>query len=129
MKFKSWKKEAQREWRSLEVQLFSVSCQKNMSEVGGSVQRRQPIQPQGGVPEGPRVVRLPACRQVHPVDRGMLGQEQLQVCKQGEVIWRDVGVRAASDVVLQEPVVVQRSKDTQNVQLRLRAEDVIDHTL
>lgn len=66
---------------------------------------------------------------MHSVDGGMLGQEQLQLCKQGEVVRRDVGVRAAADVVLQEPVVVQRSQDTQNVQLRLRAEDVIDHTL
>lgn len=74
-------------------------------------------------------VRLPACRQVNPVDGGMLGQEQLQLCKQGEVIRRDVGVRAPADVVLQQPVMVQRSQYTQYVQLRLRAEDVIDHTL
>lgn len=66
---------------------------------------------------------------MHPVYGGMLGQEQLQLCKQGEVVRRDVGVRAATHVVLQEPVVLQRSQDTQNVQLRLRAEDVIDHTL
>lgn len=56
-------------------------------------------------------------------------QEQLQLCKQGEVIRWDMGVRTATDIVLQEPVGVQWAQDAQNVQLRLGVEDVINNTL
>lgn len=51
------------------------------------------------------------------------------MCKQGEVIGGDVRVRAASDIVLVEPMGVQWAEDTQHVQQRLRVEDVIDHAL
>lgn len=36
---------------------------------------------------------------------------------------------AASDIVLYEPVGVQRPQDTQHVQMRLRVENVVDDTL
>lgn len=38
-------------------------------------------------------------------------------------------MRAASDIVLYEPVGVQRPQDTQHVQMRLGVENVVDDTL
>lgn len=44
---------------------------------------------------------LPARRQVEPVDLGgQVGQEQLQLGEEGEVVGGDVGVWAAADIVL-----------------------------
>lgn len=82
-----------------------------------------------GKEAGSCVGELPAARHVETVDQRREGQEQLELCKQGEVIGGNVGVRAASDIVLVEPVGVQWAEHTQHVQQRLRVEDVIDHTL
>lgn len=57
------------------------------------------------------------------------GQQQLQLGEQGEVVRGDVGVRAAADIVLMEPVGVQGTQDAQHVELRLGVEDVVNHTL
>lgn len=72
---------------------------------------------------------LPATRQMNAVDSRRVGQEQLQLCKQGEVIRGDVGMGAASDIVLVEPVGVQGTQYTQHVEQRLRVEDVVNDAL
>lgn len=72
---------------------------------------------------------LPATRQMNAVDSRRVGQEQLQLCKQGEVIRGDVRMGAASDTVLVEPVGVQGTQYTQNVEQRLRVEDVVNDAL
>lgn len=41
----------------------------------------------------------------------------------------DVGVGAASDVVVDEPLAVQRSQQAQDAHMGLGEEDVVDHTL
>lgn len=75
-------------------------------------------------------VSLPACRQMEPINLGgHIGQEQLQLSKEGEVVGGDVWMRAAADIVLYKPVVVQRAQDTQHVQVRLRVENIVDDTL
>lgn len=78
---------------------------------------------------GGREMSLPASRQVHSVDWGEVRQDQLELCKQREVIGGDVGVWTASDVVFQEPISIQGSQDPQHIKLRLREEDVINDTL
>lgn len=41
----------------------------------------------------------------------------------------DVGVRTAADIVLREPLGVERTQNTQDVEQRLRVEDVVDDAL
>lgn len=73
---------------------------------------------------------LPACRQMDPIDLlGQVGQEQLQLGEEGEVVGGDVGMWAAADIVLYEPVGVQGAQDTQHVQVRLGVENIVDDTL
>lgn len=75
-------------------------------------------------------VSLPACRQMEPIHLGgQVGQEQLQLSKEGEVVRGDVWMWATADIVLYKPVVVQRAQDTQHVQMRLRVENIVDDTL
>lgn len=65
-----------------------------------------------------------------PIDLGgHVGQEQLQLSKEGEVVRGDVGMWAAADIVLYKPVGVQGPQDTQHVQVRLGVENVVDDTL
>lgn len=65
-----------------------------------------------------------------PIDLGgYVGQEQLQLSKEGEVVGGDVGVGAAGDIVFYKPVGIQRSQDSQHVQVRLGVENVVDDTL
>lgn len=66
---------------------------------------------------------------MEPVDLGGHVEEQLKLGEEGEVVGGDVGVRAAGDIVLNEPVVVQRAQDAQHVQLRLRVENIVNDTL
>ncbi|TNN64803.1 hypothetical protein EYF80_024998 [Liparis tanakae] len=67
---------------------------------------------------------------VEPVDLGgQIGQEKLQLAEEGEVVGGDVGVWAAADIVLYEPVGVQGTQDAQHVQVRLGVEHVVDDTL
>lgn len=67
---------------------------------------------------------------MEPVDLGgQIGQEQLQLSIEGEVVRGDVGMWAAADIVLYKPVGVQRAQDTQHVQVRLGVENVVDDTL
>lgn len=67
---------------------------------------------------------------MEPIDLGgQIGQEKLHLTKEGEVVRGDVGVWAAADIVLYEPVGVQGAQDTQHVQLRLGVENVVDDTL
>lgn len=67
---------------------------------------------------------------MEPIDLGgHVGQEQLQLGKEGEVVGGDVGMWAAADIVLYEPVVVQGAQDTQHVQVRLGVENIVDDTL
>lgn len=66
---------------------------------------------------------------MEPINLGGHVEEQLQLGKEGEVVGGDVGVRAAGDIVLYEPVVVQRAQDAQHVQLRLRVENIVNDTL
>lgn len=66
---------------------------------------------------------------MNAVDSRRIGQEQLQVCKQGEVIRGDVGMGAASDIVLVEPVGVQGTQHAQHIKQRLRVEDVVNDAL
>lgn len=73
---------------------------------------------------------LPARRQMEPVHLGgQVGQEQLQLGEEGEVVGGDVGMWAAADIVLYEPVGVQGAQDTQHVQVRLGVENIVDDTL
>lgn len=75
-------------------------------------------------------VSLPACWQMEPIHLGgQVGQEQLQLSKEGEVVRGDVWMWATADIVLYKPVVVQRAQDTQHVQVRLRVENIVDDTL
>lgn len=60
---------------------------------------------------------------------GQVGQEQLQLGEEGEVVGGDVGMWAAADIVLYEPVGVQGAQDTQHVQVRLGVENIVDDTL
>lgn len=65
-----------------------------------------------------------------PIDLlGQVGQEQLQLGEEGEVVGGDVGMWAAADIVLYEPVGVQGAQDTQHVQVRLGVENIVDDTL
>lgn len=67
---------------------------------------------------------------MEPIDLwGRIGQEQLQLGKQGEVVRGDVGVRAPSHIVLNQPVGVQGAQNPQHVQVRLRVENVVNDTL
>lgn len=67
---------------------------------------------------------------MEPVDLGgQVGQEQLQLAEEGEVVGGDVGMWAAADIVLYEPVRVQGAQDTQHVQVRLGVENIVDDTL
>lgn len=66
---------------------------------------------------------------MEPIDLGGHVEEQLQLGEEGEVVRGDVGVWAAGDIVLYEPVVVQRAQDAQHVQLRLRVENIVNDTL
>lgn len=67
---------------------------------------------------------------MEPVDLwGRIGQEQLQLGKQGEVVGGDVGVRAPGDIVLNQPVGVQGPQNPQHVQVRLGVENVVNDTL
>lgn len=67
---------------------------------------------------------------MEPIDLGgHVGQEQLQLGEEGEVVGGDVGMWAAADIVLYEPVGVQGAQDTQHVQVRLRVENIVDDTL
>lgn len=75
---------------------------------------------------------LPVDRQMQPVDGvERVGQVrlQLQLGEEGEVVRGDVGVGAASDVVVHEPLTVQRSQQAQDAHVGLGEEDVVDHTL
>ena len=72
---------------------------------------------------------LPAGAQVQTVDLGgQVGQQELQVGEQGEVVGGNVGVRTAADIVLQ-PVGVQGPQDAQHVEAGPGVEDVVDDTL
>lgn len=65
-----------------------------------------------------------------PIDLGgHVGQDQLQLSKEGEVVRGDMWMWAAADIVLYEPVGVQRAQDTQYVQVRLGVENIVDDTL
>ncbi len=67
---------------------------------------------------------------MEPIDLGgHVGQEQLQLGEEGEVVGGDVGMWAAADIVLYEPVGVQGAQDTQHVQVRLGVENIVDDTL
>lgn len=66
---------------------------------------------------------------MEPIDLGGHVEEQLQLGEEGEVVRGDVGVRAAGDIVLYEPMVVQRAEDAQHVELRLRVENIVNDTL
>lgn len=67
---------------------------------------------------------------MQPIDLGgHIGQEQLQLRIEGEVVRGDVGVWAAADIVLYEPVRVQGAQDAQHVQMRLGVENIVDDTL
>lgn len=75
---------------------------------------------------------LPVDRQVQPVEgveRVRQGRLQLQLGQQGEVVRGDVGVGAAGDVVVNEPLAVQRSQQAQDTHVGLGEEDVVDHAL
>lgn len=75
---------------------------------------------------------LPVYRQVQPVEgveRVGQGGVQLQLGQQGEVVRGDVGVGAAGDVVVDEPLAVQRPQQAQNTHVGFREEDVVDHAL
>lgn len=70
--------------------------------------------------------------EVQPVDGvKRVGQArlQLQLGEEGEVVRRDVGVGAASDVVVHEPLAVQWSQQAQDAHVGLGEEDVVDHAL
>lgn len=67
---------------------------------------------------------------MEPIDLGgHIGQEQLQLGEEGEVVGGDVGMWAALDIVLCEPVGIQEAQDTQHVQVRLGVENIVDDTL
>lgn len=75
---------------------------------------------------------LPVDGQVQPVDGvGRVGQArlQLQLGQEGEVVRGDVGVGATGDVVVPQPLAVQRSQQAQDAHVSLGEEDVVDHAL
>lgn len=76
-----------------------------------------------------RLAGLPATGQVNSIDGRWVGQDQLQLCIQGEVIRRNMGVRATSNIVFNEPVGIERPQDAQDVEVGFRIEDVINHAL
>lgn len=66
---------------------------------------------------------------MEPIDLGGHVEDQLQLGEEGEVVGGDVGVWAAGDIVLNEPVVVQGAQDAQHVQVRLWVENIVNDTL
>lgn len=56
---------------------------------------------------------------MEPIDLGGDVEEQLQLGEEGEVVGGDVGMWAAADIVLYEPMWVQGAQDAQHVQVRL----------
>ena len=67
---------------------------------------------------------------MEPIDLGGdVEEEQLQLGEEGEVVGGDVGMWAAADIVLNEPVGVQGAQDAQHVQVRLGVENIVDDTL
>lgn len=75
---------------------------------------------------------LPVDWQVQPIERVERvgwGRLQLQLGQQGEVVRGDVGVGAAGDVVVDEPLAVQWSHQAQDAHVGLGEEDVVDHAL
>ncbi len=66
---------------------------------------------------------------VEGVERVGQGRLQLQLGQQGEVVRGDVGVGAAGDVVVNEPLAVQRSQQAQDTHVGLGEEDVVNHAL
>lgn len=55
--------------------------------------------------------------------------QHLKLHHKGEVVGRDVGVGAADDLVLSEPLLVVWSQLTKYLQPTLRVEDVVDNAL
>lgn len=75
---------------------------------------------------------LPVDRQVQAVqgvERVGNGGVQFQLGQQGEVVRGDVGVGAAGDVVVHQPLAVQRAQDAHGAHVCLGEEDVVDDTL
>lgn len=66
---------------------------------------------------------------VEGVERVGQGRVQLQLGQQGEVVRGDVRVGAAGDVVVDEPLTVQRSHQAQDTHVSLGEEDVVDNAL
>lgn len=63
------------------------------------------------------------------IDLGGHIEEQLQLGEEGKVVGGDVGMWAAADIVLYEPVGVQGPQDAQHVQVRLGVENIVNDTL
>lgn len=75
---------------------------------------------------------LPVDGQVQSVEgfeRVGQGRVKLQLGEQGKVVRGDVGMGAASDVVVDEPLAVQRSHQAQDTHVGLGEEDVVDNAL
>lgn len=54
---------------------------------------------------------------------------ELELCQDGEVVGGDVGVGAAVDVVLVQPVGVDGPQHTRHLHVQLREEHIVDHAL
>lgn len=57
------------------------------------------------------------------------GRVQFQLGQQGEVVRGDVGVGAAGDVVVHQPLALQRAHHSQHAHVGLGEEDVVDDAL
>lgn len=78
---------------------------------------------------GARGAALPAGGQVHAVHQGQQRRLQLQLRQQREVVRGDVRVRAPRDVVVHQPLRVQRAQHSEHVHVGVGVENVVDHTL
>lgn len=66
---------------------------------------------------------------MHPVHQRQQRRLQLQLRQQREVVGGDVRVRAPRDVVVHQPLRVQRPQDAQHVHVGVGVENVVNHTL
>lgn len=78
---------------------------------------------------GPGGEALPAGGQVHSVHQRQQRRVQLQLRQQREVVGGDVRVRAPCDVVVHQPLRVQRPQDSQHIHVSVGVENVVNHTL
>lgn len=66
---------------------------------------------------------------MHAIHQRQQRRLQLQLRQQREVVRGDVRVRAPRDVVVHQPLRVQRAQHSQHVHVSVGVENVVNHTL